>query len=74
MMITLFTTASCSQCPTVLSALDAKGADYRRVDAEEYPELAAAHGIMSVPTIVDQERNVYTGTAQCLAFINETHL
>ena len=73
-MLSLFTTKSCTQCPIVLSALDAKGADYRSVDAEEHPELAAAHGFMSVPTIVSHEGEVYTGTAACLAFINEADL
>lgn len=73
-MLSLFTTKSCTQCPIVLSALDAKGVDYRSVDAEEYPELAAAYGIMSVPTVVSHEGEVYTGTAACLAFINEADL
>lgn len=73
-MITLFTTENCSQCPIVISALDAKGADYFSVNAEESPEKAAAHGFMSVPTIVSHEGDVYTGSAACLAFINEADL
>lgn len=69
-MFEVYTTDSCSQCPIVLSALEQRGADFYLINAEESPEKAAEHGIMSVPTIVDHEGNTHTGTAACLAFIN----
>lgn len=70
-MLKLFTTKSCTQCPTVISALDSNEVDYEMIDAEDYPDDAAEHGIMSVPTLVDEDNGVHVGTAKCLELINQ---
>lgn len=69
-MITLFTTKTCSQCPIVIQELDSKGVEYEKLDAEDSPDRAAEHGIMSVPTIVYNDE-VHAGAGACLSFINE---
>lgn len=66
----LFTTSTCTQCPIVIGALNGSAIEYELINAEESPDQAAEHGIMSVPTIVDEVGNTHVGTSACLAYIN----
>ena len=51
--ILMFTTSHCVNCPKVKEELGKKDVVVEYVDAEERPELAMDHVIMTVPTIVD---------------------
>ena len=48
----LFATATCPNCRIASSYLDKAGFKYRKILAEESPEIAAALGIKQAPTLV----------------------
>lgn len=70
MELTLFTSTNCAYCPIVKNQLETKGVDYHLVNVDDNPELASQLGIMSVPTIVDEEENIFTGLNKSLEKIN----
>lgn len=69
-MLKLFTTPSCTQCPIVIDALDGLGTKYEIINAEDKPHLAAEYGVMSVPTLVGEDGELYIGTGACLTYLN----
>lgn len=48
----LFTTKTCPNCRLAVSALERAGVAFRRIDAEEQPDLARANGVKQAPTLV----------------------
>ena len=48
----LFTTKTCPNCRLAVSALERAGISFRRIDAEEQPDLAWASGVKQAPTLV----------------------
>ena len=48
----LFTTKTCPNCRLAVSALERAGISFRRIDAEEQPDLARASGVKQAPTLV----------------------
>lgn len=67
--ILMFTTSHCVNCPKVKEELGKKDVVVEYVDAEERPELAMDHVIMTVPTIVDGEKK-YVGQQACLDYVD----
>lgn len=70
----MLSTQSCTRCPIVKAQLSEKDVDVEYIDVEEDPTLAAQHGILQVPTIIDNRledsKHVYTGQTECLQFVN----
>lgn len=48
----LFTTKTCPNCRLAVSALEKAGLSFRRIDAEEQPDVARANGVKQAPTLV----------------------
>ncbi|MEA4954994.1 MAG: ribonucleoside triphosphate reductase [Pseudoflavonifractor sp.] len=48
----LFTTKTCPNCRLAVSALERAGVTFRRIDAEEQPDLARSNGVKQAPTLV----------------------
>lgn len=71
MNITLFTSTNCAYCPIAKNQLEAKNIEYSHVNIDDSPELASEHEIMSVPSIVDENNQVYRGLQECLRKIDE---
>lgn len=71
MSITLFTSDTCAYCPIVKNQLKSKGIEYSHVNVDDSPELASEHGIMSVPSIVDENNQVYRGLQESLKKVDE---
>ena len=65
----MFSTVHCTKCPEVKKALSKKDIEVEYIDAEERPELAMDHVIMTVPTIVDGEKK-YVGQQACLDYVD----
>ena len=65
----MFSTSHCTKCPEVKEALSKKNVEVEYIDAEERPELAMDHVIMTVPTIVDGEKK-YVGQQACLDYVD----
>ena len=65
----MFSTTHCTKCPEVKKALSKKDVEVEYIDAEETPELAMDHVIMTVPTIVDGEKK-YVGQQACLDYVD----
>ena len=72
--IYMLSTQSCTKCPIVKNQLADKNVDVEYVDVEEDPTLAVQHGLMQVPSIIDNRledsKHVYTGQTECLQFVN----
>lgn len=70
----MLSTKSCTRCPVVKAQLAEKDVDVEYIDVEEDPTLAAQHGLMQVPSIIDNRledsKHVYTGQTECLQFVN----
>lgn len=70
----MLSTQSCTRCPIVKEQLAEKDVDVEYIDVEEDPTLASQHGILQVPTIIDNRledsKHVYTGQTECLQFVN----
>ena len=70
----MLSTKSCNRCPVVKTQLAEKDIDVEYVDVEEDPTLAVQHGLMQVPSIIDNRledsKHVYTGQTECLQFVN----
>lgn len=70
--IYMLSTPSCTKCPIVKSQLADKDVEVEYVNVEEDPEIAIEHGLMSVPSIIDNrngEDTVYNGQMSCMAFV-----
>lgn len=70
--IYMLSTPSCTKCPIVKSQLAEKDVEVEYVNVEEDPEIAIEHGLMSVPSIIDNrngEDTVYNGQMSCMAFV-----
>ena len=70
--IYILSTPSCTKCPIVKSQLAEKDVEVEYVNVEEDPEIAIEHGLMSVPSIIDNrngEDTVYNGQMSCMAFV-----
>lgn len=65
-----FERKNCAPCKLVGNTLKGANIPHTTVDVEEQPELAAKHGIMSVPTIVNGD-DVVVGGANCMAYITQ---
>ena len=65
----MFSTSHCIKCPEVKETLSKKNVEVEYIDAEERPELAMDHVIMTVPTIVDGEKK-YVGQQACLDYVD----
>jgi len=59
LMLLLFTTPQCPNCPTVKDFLELKGIDFEIVDATTGGglEKAAQYGVSAVPTLVQIEQD-----------------
>ena len=69
--ITLFTSSTCAYCPIVKNQLASKGVEYTEVSIDDYKELATQHNILTVPTILDENDEVFRGLQDSLKKINE---
>ena len=70
--IYMLSTPSCTKCPIVKSQLAEKDVEVEYVNVEEDPDIAIDHGLMSVPSIIDNrngEDTVYNGQMSCMAFV-----
>ena len=70
--IYILSTPSCTKCPIVKSQLAEKDVEVEYVNVEEDPDIAIDHGLMSVPSIIDNrngEDTVYNGQMSCMAFV-----
>lgn len=63
-----FERKNCAPCKLVGNALKGANIAHTAIDVEEQPELAAKHGIMSVPTIVCGD-DVVVGGGACMTYI-----
>ena len=52
----LFTTRTCPNCRQAISLLDKAGIPYRKVVAEESPDLTTRYGVRQAPTLVYEEQ------------------
>ena len=52
----LFTTRTCPNCRQAISLLDKAGIPYRKVVAEESPDLTTRHGVRQAPTLVYEDQ------------------
>ena len=52
----LFTTRTCPNCRQAISLLDKAGIPYRKVVAEESPDLTTRYGVRQAPTLVDEDQ------------------
>ena len=52
----LFTTRTCPNCRQAISLLDKAGISYRKVVAEESPDLTTRHGVRQAPTLVYEDQ------------------
>ena len=52
----LFTTRTCPNCRQAMSLLDKAGIPYRKVVAEESPDLTTRYGVRQAPTLVYEEQ------------------
>ena len=70
--IYMLSTPSCTKCPIVKSQLAEKDVEVEYVNVEEDPDIAIDHGLMSVPSIIDNrngEDTMYNGQMSCMAFV-----
>lgn len=72
--IYMLSTPSCTKCPIVKMQLSEKDVDVEveYVNVEEEPDIAIEHGLMSVPSIIDNRNGedvIYTGQGACMEFI-----
>ncbi len=70
--IYMLSTPSCTKCPIVKEQLAEKDVEVEYVNVEEDPDIAIEHGLMSVPSIIDNrngEDTVYNGQMSCMAFV-----
>ena len=70
--IYMLSTPSCTKCPIVKSQLAEKDVEVEYVNVEEDPDIAIDHGLVSVPSIIDNrngEDTVYNGQMSCMAFV-----
>ena len=52
----LFTTRTCPNCRQAISLLDKAGISYRKVVAEESPDLTTRYGVRQAPTLVYEDQ------------------
>ena len=52
----LFTTRTCPNCRQAISLLDKAGIPYRKVVAEESPDLTTRYGVLQAPTLVYEDQ------------------
>ena len=52
----LFTTRTCPNCRQAISLLDKAGIPYRKVVAEESPDLTTRYGVRQAPTLVYEDQ------------------
>ena len=52
----LFTTRTCPNCRQAISLLDKAGVSYRKVIAEESPDLTTRYGVRQAPTLVYEDQ------------------
>ena len=64
----LFTTHTCSNCQIAIRALDQAGVSYRRIYAEDEPELAKQYGIVAAPTLVMADGTQLAGASNIVKF------
>ena len=70
----LFTTKTCPNCRIVCGMLEDAGIAYKKIDADEAPELVAQFGIRQAPTLVvvkDGQANIYANASSIIAYIEE---
>ena len=63
-----FERKNCAPCKLVGNALKGANIDHTTIDVDTSPEIAAKHGIMSVPTIVRGD-DVVVGGGACMTYI-----
>ncbi len=64
----LFTTHTCPNCQIAIRALDQAGMSYRRIYAEDEPELAKQYGIVAAPTLVMADGTQLAGASNIVKF------
>lgn len=64
----LFTTHTCPNCQIAIRALDQAGVSYRRIYAEDEPELAKQYGIVAAPTLVMSDGTQLAGASNIVKF------
>ena len=64
----LFTTHTCPNCQIAIRALDQAGVSYRRIYAEDEPELAKQYGIVAAPTLVMADGTQLAGASNIVKF------
>lgn len=64
----LFTTRTCPNCQIAIRALDQAGVSYRRIYAEDEPELARQYGIVAAPTLVMADGTQLAGASNIVKF------
>lgn len=64
----LFTTHTCPNCQIAIRALDQAGVSYRRIYAEDEPELAKQYGIVAAPTLVMADGTQQAGASNIVKF------
>lgn len=70
--IYMLSTPSCTKCPIVKSQLAEKDVEVEYINVEEDPDIAIEHGLMSVPSIIDNRNGadiVFNGQMSCMAFV-----
>lgn len=69
----LFTTATCPNCKIACATLDKAGFTYKKVLANEEPDLATGYGVKQAPTLVivkDGTVTKYAGVSDIKKFLN----
>ncbi len=69
----LFVTSTCPNCKIVCATLDKVGFEYKKVLANDHPDMATAFGVKQAPTLVvveNGEVNKYAGVAAIKKMLN----
>lgn len=59
----------CGNCKTAKQFLDAQGVDHEYIDIDKFPDVAQAHTIRSLPTMITEAGDRVIGSAKIKEYV-----